>query len=128
MDAYERAAALEQGAQWVHDNNNVPFRADDANNAMLAVMRHNERVQHQAQRQSKAESAAEANESQAQVDETSIYSPTTTARLARAAKVRSAEVQEPDAALTNFSRTHAAVGELNCTTSRNHGGRSFIHF
>jgi hypothetical protein len=92
MDAYERAAAHGQGAQWVHDNMIVPFRADDANKATLALMRHNERVQQQAQRLSKAESAAEAKESQAGVDGTRRYSPTTTARLARAAKARGAQV------------------------------------
>ncbi len=103
---------------------NIPFRAADANKATFALMRHNERVQQQEQRQSKAEAAAEAKEIQAQVDEPSRHSPKTTARRARAAKARAAEAQEPDAATTNFSRIHAAGSPM----TRNRGGWSFINF
>jgi hypothetical protein len=111
MSAYRRAAALGQGAQWVHDNMNVAnFRADESNKATLALMRHNDGVQQELRRQTKADVKA----SQARVDDSSRYSPTTTARLASAAKTRDAAVPEHEAAMTNFSRIHAAVGELNC--------------
>ena len=105
-------------ARWRKDkgrdgNRHRPFRAVDANKATLALLRHNERVDQQGQRQSKAEGSAAAKRSQAQVDQPSRQSPQTTARLAKAATARGAEAQEPDAATTSFSRIHAAVEQLN---------------
>ncbi len=71
MDAYRRAAALGQGAQWVHDNMNAPFRADESNKATLALMRLNDGVRQELRRQSKAD----ARESQARADDTSRIRP-----------------------------------------------------
>jgi hypothetical protein len=87
---------------------NAPFRADESNKATLALMRHNDGVRQELRRQSRAD----ATESQARADEASRYSPTTT-RLASAAKAHDGAIPEPEAAMTNFSRIHAAVGELN---------------
>ena len=113
---------------WRDGNRHRPFRAVDANKATLALLRHNERVDQQGQRQSKAEGAAAAKGSQAQVDQPSRHSPQTTARLAKAATARGAEAQEPDAATTSFSRIHAAVGQLmpNVTQPRWMVCRQFV--
>jgi hypothetical protein len=126
MEVYERAVAQGQGAQWLEEHANQPIRAGEANKAILALMRHNERAQQQGQLQSKAGAAAAAKGGHEQPARSSRHhSPDTTvpqqtaatgggeARQQTAATVRESETRRTNPATTSFSRIHEAVGQLN---------------